>query len=128
MSLEKRILMIDDDKHMHRILQLYLKNYNIEVIGVTSGRMGLHKLQQEKFDLVLTDIQMPGMDGKELIQKLREHYPDMPVLIISAYEEEQFKDEIQSLKKIQLVAKPFDQSTIIKKINSLLNIKETPSG
>ena len=120
MKQAKRILMIDDDKHMHRILQLYLRSRNVEVVGVSSGRMALHKLDEESFDLVLTDIQMPGMDGRELIQRIRQKYPDLPILIISAYEEEKFQNEINSLKNIQMVAKPFDQNTILEKIDKLL--------
>ncbi len=119
--LQKRILMIDDDRHMHRILQIYLRNSNIEVVGVTSGRMALHKLQEETFDLILTDIQMPGMDGKELIRKIRDTYPNMPILIISAYEEEKFRNEINHLNNIQMVPKPFDQNTILQKIDALLH-------
>ncbi|APF18324.1 response regulator receiver protein [Caldithrix abyssi DSM 13497] len=117
----KRILMIDDDRHMHRILQLYLRNSGIVVDGVSSGRLALHKLEQETYDLVLTDIQMPGMDGKELIQKIRKKLPEIPILIISAYEEEKFEAEIKTMKKIQMVAKPFDQTTILEKIRALLN-------
>ncbi len=124
MKQKKRILMIDDDKHMHRILQLYLRGKQVEVVGVSSGRMALHKLEQEPFDLILTDIQMPGMDGKELIQKIREKFPSLPILIISAYEEEKFQDEVNSLKNIQMVPKPFDQNTILQMIDSFLKLDD----
>jgi len=124
MKQKKRILMIDDDKHMHRILQLYLRGKDVEVVGVSSGRMALHKLEQEPFDLILTDIQMPGMDGKELIKKIKEKFPSLPILIISAYEEEKFQDEVNSLKSIQMVPKPFDQNTILEKIDSFLKLDD----
>ncbi|WP_457566469.1 response regulator, partial [Caldithrix abyssi] len=97
------------------------RNSGIVVDGVSSGRLALHKLEQETYDLVLTDIQMPGMDGKELIQKIRQKLPEIPILIISAYEEEKFEAEIKTMKKIQMVAKPFDQTTILEKIRALLN-------
>lgn len=116
--------MIDDDKHMHRILQLYLRDWDVEVVGVSSGRMALHKLEQESFDLILTDIQMPGMDGKELIQKIRDQFPSLPILIISAYEEEKFQDEINSLNNIQMVPKPFDQNTILEKIKDFIKLDD----
>jgi len=116
--------MIDDDKHMHRILQLYLRGKDVEVVGVSSGRMALHKLEQEPFDLILTDIQMPGMDGKELIKKIKEKFPSLPILIISAYEEEKFQDEVNSLKSIQMVPKPFDQNTILEMIDSFLKLDD----
>jgi len=124
MKQKKRILMIDDDKHMHRILQLYLRGKDVEVVGVSSGRMALHKLEQEPFDLILTDIQMPGMDGKELIKKIKEKFPSLPILIISAYEEEKFQDEVNSLKSIQMVPKPFDQNTILEMIDSFLKLDD----
>lgn len=124
MGHKNRILMIDDDKHMHRILQLYLRDWDVEVVGVSSGRMALHKLEQESFDLILTDIQMPGMDGKELIQKIRDQFPSLPILIISAYEEEKFQDEINSLNNIQMVPKPFDQNTILEKIKDFIKLDD----
>ena len=77
--------MIDDDKHMHRILQLYLRGKDVEVVGVSSGRMALHKLEQEPFDLILTDIQMPGMNGIDLFKEVIKIYPDAVVYVVTGH-------------------------------------------
>lgn len=105
--------MIDDDPHMHRIVGIYLQNKPYEIINVHSGRMALHKLEEEEFDLILTDIQMPGMGGIELVQAIKARYPALPIIVISAFDADQFKKVFSGFNRVQIIAKPFDQHRLI---------------
>ena len=110
--MKKRILMIDDDPHMHRIVGIYLKNKPYELVNVHSARMALHKLDERPFDLILSDIQMPGMDGIELIKMIKAKYPDLPIIVLSAFDSERFRQEFTSFAALSILPKPFDQRTL----------------
>ncbi len=118
--MEKRILMIDDDPHMHRIVGIYLKNKAFKIVNVQSARFALHKLQEEHFDLILSDIQMPGMDGIELIKTIRAKFPNLPVIVLSAFDTDKFKDDFKTFEHLEIIAKPFDQDTLLRIIERSL--------
>lgn len=111
--------MIDDDPHMHRIVRLFLNNQPFELDGVTTARVALHKLNEQKYDLILSDIQMPGMDGVELIKTIKEKFPSLPVIVLSAYEVDLFQKKLGRFEKVRIIPKPFDQNTLITTIEEL---------
>ena len=118
--MEKRILMIDDDPHMHRIVGIYLKDKPYEFVNVHSARMALHKLDEQLFDLILSDIQMPGMDGIELIKMIKAKYPNLPIIVLSAFDSERFREEFASFADLSILAKPFDQKTLLRLVERYL--------
>ncbi len=118
--MKKRILIIDDDPNMHRIVELYLRKEPFDVDGVSSGRVALHKLTDLQYDLIITDIQMPGMNGVELIKKIKERFPNMPILILSAFEESQFNGELGEFSDWRIIPKPFNQVTLTQALSEML--------
>src|SRR5204863_5293206 len=83
-------LLVVDDNSMNRImLSRYLAKLGYQAILVENGRQALEKLQGESFDLVLLDVEMPEMDGYEVLEHLKAtpHLRDIPVIMISAVEE-----------------------------------------
>jgi DNA-binding NtrC family response regulator len=79
-----RILLIDDDDDMRRSIQECLAARNHEVRSYVTAREGLAILEFFKADLVISDIQMPGMDGIELLTQIRETNPDLPVILLTS--------------------------------------------
>ncbi len=78
-----RILVIDDQLQVRAAISAALKARNFDVVTVKSGRLALGELASSSFDLVIVDLNMPEMDGIELIEALRESRPNSPIIAIS---------------------------------------------
>ena len=80
----KRILLVDDDAKLSRVLALRLESEGYDVVAAASGEEALVRLGENRPRFVLADLRMPGMDGIELLAKIQEKYPGLPVALISA--------------------------------------------
>ncbi|MCK5096540.1 MAG: response regulator, partial [Desulfobacteraceae bacterium] len=79
------IIIVDDEKHYPLILKEVLAEEGYLSYPASSGMEALDILSQERIDLVLTDVKMPGMDGVELLAKIKEINPDIPVIVMTAH-------------------------------------------
>jgi len=80
-----RILLVDDDEHMLTLMVQFLTNSGYQVVVTTNGREALVKFREQAFNLVLSDVKMPGLDGLQLLKALKEFNPRVPVVLISGY-------------------------------------------
>jgi CheY-like chemotaxis protein len=80
-----RVLVVDDDGGIARTLKEILEADGCRVVTANDGSEALAQLSRQRFDLVLTDVVMPNMDGHELFLKIREEAPDLPVLMMTAF-------------------------------------------
>src|SRR5437763_95834 len=80
-----KVLVVDDERKMRRVLQILLERMGIDSVGAESGEEAFERFQAEKFDLVLTDLKMPGMTGLELLARVREVDAEVPVMLLTAY-------------------------------------------
>jgi CheY-like chemotaxis protein len=78
-----RILVIDDQNHVRAAIVLALQARGFDVVGAESGQLGMTKFEQSKFDVVIADLFMPGIDGVTLIKALRKRDPGFPVIAMS---------------------------------------------
>ena len=81
----RRILVVDDDTSLRRVTQFQLEQAGYQVTTATSGMEALQVFEQAPQDLVLTDLQMPGLSGLELLKKIRLNYPEISVIIVTAF-------------------------------------------
>ena len=81
----ERILIVDDEEGMRRLLGRVLSREGYETTTVASGAEALQHVARERFDLVVTDIKMPEMDGLELLAELKEYEPSLPIIVMTAY-------------------------------------------
>ena len=118
-----RLLLVDDDPNMQRMVALFLnKNfYNLDIAG--NGRKAMDQLEKCKYDLVISDMQMPLMDGSELLRKMQANKIKTPVVLISAYTSIDMPNEIDASDFAAVLFKPFDSSNLISTINKVLKIK-----
>lgn len=119
--MKANILAVDDEKDMTRLLQRTLEpEIDCRVSMAFSAKMALAILEQEAFDLVICDIRMPGMDGFELLQHIKAEYPDLTVVMLTAFGN--IESAVTAIKKgaYDFIPKPFEQSEIIFKIQKAL--------
>jgi two-component system response regulator AtoC len=80
-----RILLVDDEPNMRRSLRLLLADLEIELVDAEDGPAALEVLAEQEIHLVVTDLRMPGMDGLELLHRVRDRRPEVPVVILTAF-------------------------------------------
>ena len=81
----KRILVVDDEEDIRLLYQEELREAGYQVTVAADGHEALRMVQQGRPDLMVVDIKMPGMDGVELLRRVREIYRDLPIIICTAY-------------------------------------------
>jgi CheY-like chemotaxis protein len=87
-SASKSILCVDDNENALLIRQEMLAIFGFSVTLAISGKAALELLEQREFDAAIIDFRMPEMDGGELTDRLRQHYPQMPVIMLTGYPHE----------------------------------------
>lgn len=115
------ILVVDDETDMTRLLQRTLEpELDCRVTMAFSGEMALDILQHSSFDLVICDVKMPGMDGFELLNRIRADYPDLTVVMLTAFGN--IESAVKAIKSgaYDFIAKPFERDEIIFKIKKAL--------
>ncbi|MEE4356507.1 MAG: response regulator [Desulfococcaceae bacterium] len=117
-----RILIIDDDPMQHLILGDYLKLADYEVAHAESGAEGLQKLAEQKPDLILLDIQMPGMDGFQVMEEIRKKAANrtISVLFLTALNRQHLKIKGLELGGDDFITKPYDRAELLARINAVL--------
>ena len=85
MSDTSRILVIDDEKNYLMVMQALLADAGYEVTALSDPEMALHFLEESEVDVVITDMKMPKLSGKEVLQRVKKSWPQLPVLIMTAF-------------------------------------------
>lgn len=119
----ERILVIDDDKFVRQSFIFALEGEGYLLDTVETGETGLEKLAAQKYDLVFLDLKMPGMNGVQVLRELRGIDKDVPVYIITAFQEEflsQLSEAEEDGLNFELVSKPINSETILLVTKSIL--------
>ncbi len=117
--MNKTVLIVDDNPNMSALLSEMLEIFDFSSVSARNGHEALAALEENKFSLVITDIKMPEMSGIELLGKVKEINPKMPVVMISGYSVGEFEND-EGFKPDGFLSKPFLMSDIEKLLNSLL--------
>ncbi|MBT3387369.1 MAG: response regulator, partial [Desulfobacula sp.] len=91
-----RVLLVDDEEGIRKVLKIYLQDVGYKVVTADNGKKAVEIIDAESFDIVLTDIRMPGMDGISLLKHIKKNSPDTEVIMITGHGD--FKLAIESLK------------------------------
>lgn len=112
--MKKCILVVDDSTTVRKFVSVSLSMQGFEVVTACDGMDALEKLPQKKFDLVITDLNMPTMDGFEFIRNLKSNpeYKDLPVIILTSLSDDMNREEGKRLGVDSYVVKPFSLEKI----------------
>ena len=99
-----KVLIVDDEREIADVVELYLKNENYQVVKCYNGRDALEAVEKEKPDLALLDVMLPDIDGFTILQKIREKYT-FPVIMLTAKTE--YMDKINGLTLIWAACSTF---------------------
>lgn len=83
--MKKTLFLIEDDKQVLSMMQDYFECFDFDIITASNGMDGLKMVKSEQYDLVITDIVMPYVSGIGIISLIKEKFPDLPVIAITAY-------------------------------------------
>jgi CheY-like chemotaxis protein len=114
-----RILIVDDDQRMTRTLADILTLAGYEVVEAASGPDALEKIRAQAFDCLLTDVRMPGMDGVELHDRLRQERPGLPVVLMTAYTADETIERGMQQGVVGVFNKPLDIAQLLGFFSSL---------
>jgi len=121
----QRVLVVDDEARMRRVLEIMLQKMGHETRAANNGREALELAQHESFDLVLTDLRMPEMDGVALLDALRAQAIETPVILLTAYGT--VESAVEAMKKgaYDYILRPFDVEAVERIITRALTTERT---
>jgi CheY-like chemotaxis protein len=102
-----RILVIDDDKSARLLLERVLSRAGHTVTLVDNGEQGLQLLSQHQYDLIITDKNLPGLDGLEVLRLARQAHPKLQAIVITGFPTPETKSSARDLGVFSYVTKPF---------------------
>ena len=125
---KRHILIVDDDQNTLRSMEFVLEAANHKVTTTADSHEALEKIASARnsccpVELLITDIQMPGLNGLELIGELNRHNIDLPTLVISAYSNQELQFKLARLGYDNLLIKPFDEEALVGRVTELLEQK-----
>ena len=121
-GVKKKILIVDDEEDLTWSIAKGLSRESdlLEIICANSGSMALEICRKHAVDLLVTDMRMPGMSGSELIKRVKDHYPKIKVIIMSAYSQTEERDGHNG-KFLPVIEKPFEIHELRNMINKYLH-------
>jgi len=114
------ILVVDDEPNYQIVLSELLREEGFEVFTANSGTQGMPIIRETDLDLVISDIKMPGMDGIEFLEKIKELNSDLPVILITAYAEVERAVHAMQLGAFTYLAKPFSNAELLANVKKAI--------
>jgi len=115
-----RLLIVDDEPDMLRMITFVLEKEGFDVETVESGEAAIRRFGEQGFDLVLTDLKMPGLDGFSTLRALRAIDPALKVIIATGYASKETGDSCRRAGAFGLILKPFELTDLLAMLNRAL--------
>jgi DNA-binding NtrC family response regulator len=119
---QARLLIAEDDPDLRDLLQDDLEDAGYETVLATDGRVALAHIERERefFDLLITDVNMPGLTGTELLAAMREQRAEAPVIVITAFGSVEQAVELVKAGAYQYLTKPFETVELLRVVAKAL--------
>ena len=118
------ILVVDDEPNMLRTLADIFRDEGFDVTTASSGEQAVEMSAAKRYDVVLMDVRMPGIDGVEAFRKIREIRPSVPVVMMSAYSVDHLMNDALREGVVAFLQKPLDAAKVIWMMRSLASHTE----
>lgn len=118
------ILIVEDDGEMREILGDVFEDHGARVLRASNGVEAFALVEKERIDLVMSDIQMPVMDGIELLRKIRKKDPKIPIVLLATGQSQLSEQGARSLGAAGLILKPFNLRSLADQVETLFRAAE----
>ncbi len=115
-----RILAVDDQRYFRELIEGLLDDEGYAVQTCASGEEALHVLEREDFDVIVTDLVMPGIDGAELVRRVKERSPDQAVVMVTGVVDVETAVDAMKLGATDYILKPFDRAALVDALEKIL--------
>ncbi len=115
-----RILAIDDQRYFRELIEGMLTDEGFEAQTAASGEEALRLLEQASFDIVITDLVMPAMDGSELVHRIKERDPEQEIVVVTGVVDVKTAVDAMKLGATDYLLKPFDRRTLSVSLEGIL--------
>jgi DNA-binding NtrC family response regulator len=111
---KKRILIVDDEEDLtwSIVRRLSRDKKNLEILCANSGNHALDLMKRKSIDLLVTDLRMPDIDGRELIQRVRSDYPHISIILMTAFFSLEIREFVRRFQVAGFMEKPFDMEDL----------------
>ncbi len=118
-----RILLAEDNPVNQRLIQILLQKHGYNITTASNGLEALDKLKNQHFDLIIADIQMPEMDGKELVRRIKENqeWDKIPIIAMTAYDPSEYQNDTEVFEVDEILKKPVHPKDVVRTIRKWLN-------
>ena len=119
------ILFVDDEKSLVRLYEEWLEHSGFETVGMTNAldALELFREQPDRFDLVITDLTMPGISGVELAEELQHLVPRVPIVLCTGFSETVIPEEMAEVGICKVLTKPVSFDRLMYTIQDILGVK-----
>lgn len=117
----RHILIIDDEQKIQESISITLKDYGFKITNCTEPLKCFELVNDNSFDLVLLDIWMPDIDGIQILKRLKQQKPNLPVMVISGHVNLANNFELAKLGASEFLEKPFSSDVLVHRVNKILN-------
>ncbi|MGV8815731.1 MAG: sigma-54-dependent transcriptional regulator [Gelidibacter sp.] len=123
---QENILIVDDDVHILELIQRHLQSLNFHTYKAVSVKEAITILQDQSIDLLITDLQMPGVDGLQLVKYVSEHFPEIPKLAVTGYPS--IDGALKAMKSgvMDYLIKPFTKEELKIAVQKSLSLRQVP--
>lgn len=119
-----RILIVDDDENLRIGMATILEDEGFEVHEAANGREGIEKLDQEVYDLIITDYKMNEMDGMRMLKQIKNEYPAIKVIMVTGFGSIEHAVEAMKLGAINYMTKPVKPKQLVQLVKNVLQVDE----
>jgi len=119
------ILVVDDEEAIRNLVVTFLSKLEHLCFTAVDGLDALNKMKENRIDVVVTDVKMPNMDGITLIAKILERYPECPIMVMTAFDEEYSAGTAISVGASEFIRKPFSLDEFAIRLHKMINDSET---